>query len=256
MKSEKDQPHAAEIMDKINKYEFALKVLVVLEYKFCSLKKMDVRQAKKLRLVSTKPTLHNRVVTPDMVVEAGGRRFRYRAIVEIKESLPTLPENWGGISAQLEKYRLAAGGWEGTEPGAVHDVILAAGAPHAEKIAAWAKEDSDGSGTGEWLIVISIMPTTDDNGDDYIDVAKVHGKLAHPKIDRLLSSDRSCKVSLQKILKEIDQLKFYDSHPPVEYTMTILWDHIFSKFVHAKKRKKISDNKKVLINITMRRVQN
>ena len=36
--------------------------------------------------------------------------------------------------------------------------------------------------------------------------------------------------------------------------MTILWDHIFSKFVHAKKRKKISDNKKVLINITMTQI--
>lgn len=251
MRTNKQQQHADETENRIKKYEFALKVFVALEHKLCSLEKMDVYQAKKLRLSGVGSTSYSKEVTPDMVVEASRHgQLLYRAIVEIKESLPTLPKDWNAVVAQLEKYKLVAGGWDTDVPDKPHDVMLATGMPHAKKVAAWAGKNRGSGGTGNWLIVVSVVAAKHD-GEECIEIAKIYGKIAHPKIDRGLSPAQNCRISLNDIVTKVDQMKFYDSYPPIEYTMSILWDHVFSKFVHGKKLKKFKDNKKVLITVSM-----
>lgn len=253
MRTDKQKQHAWETQDKIKKYEFALKAFVALEHKFCSLAKVDIYQAKKLRLGGTEPALRGREVTPDMVVEANDNGILYRAIVEIKESLTTLPKNWDAMHAQLEKYKLATGGWGNAVPDAPHDVMLVASMRHVKKIVAWARKSRGGSSMGKWLIVVGIVVTKHVDGE-WMEITKVYGKISHAKIDRELSPKQDCRILLNDIVKKLAQMKFYDSHPPVEYTMSILWDYVFSKFIHGKKLKKFRADKKVSITITMKQI--
>lgn len=253
MITDKQRQQVKETQDKITKYEFALKAFVAIEHKFCSLEKMNVYQAKKLKLADAEPPLRGREVTPDMVVKANSRRFAYRAIIEIKESLPALPKNWDAVRVQLEKYKAAACGWDNTAPDVSHDVMLVTGMRHAKKIVAWARKDRNSSGIGKWLIVIGIA-VTKHRGKEEMEIAKVYGKISHPKINSELSSERNCRILLNDIVTKLDRMKFYDSHPPVEYTMSILWDHVFSKFIHGKKLKKFKDDKKVLVTISMTQI--
>ena len=251
---EQQQQHVSEVQGKIDKYEFVLKALVALEHAL-SAKGAAVHQGKHLHIPGAEPGGGGaRTVTPDIVVEAPGRGRPYRAIIEIKGSLPRRPKNWDGVIAQLEKYRLATGGWGAAAASdAPHDVMLAADAPHARRFADEMGKGRAGSGIEGWIVVIRVAAVQAD--DDYIEVAKVYGRIGHPGIDAGMSPDGDCRIPMYKILKEVNKLKFYDSNPPVEYTMAILWDHVFLRFVHGKKLRKVNDYEKVEISITIDQIR-
>ena len=253
MRTERQQRRADETQGKIEKYEFALKTFVALEHKLCSLVKVNVYQAKKIRRPGDKHPLDDIEVRPDMVVEECGHGTLYKAIIEIKESLSSLPENRSDVSAQLEKYRRATRGWDNDVSNMPHDVMLATGMLDAKKFVTWIKKDPQGSSLAEWLIVIGVLSIKYED-KEHIEIARIHGKIQHPKIDHVLSPEQRCRISLDDIVRKIDQMKFYDSHPPVEYTMSILWDHVFSKFLHGKKLQEFKDEKKVLIKISMTQI--
>ena len=254
MSTDKQQRHAIEVQGRIEKYEYALKAFVALEYKFCAFEKMDVRQGKKLYIPKAEPGGGERMVTPDMVIETASQRRLYRAVVEIKGSLPTRPEDWNGILSQLEKYKLASKGWSGSNGlNTPHDVILATGKLHAEKFADWLNKFDVKRDIKKWLVIVTVInPNDNDNG--FIDITKVYGRIRHSKIDSKMSAQK-CQIPMYKIIKKIDRMKFYDSDPPVEYTMAILWDHVFSKFIHGKKLQKMMDGEKVSISTNMDRIR-
>lgn len=247
MSPDERRRHAGEVRDQIKRYEYVLKSFIALEHVF-ALGGLSVHQGKSLRVAGAEGD--GREVTPDMAVEAAGRGRPYMAVVEIKGSLPEQPENWGGVIAQLEKYRLATGEWAGAAPGEPHDVMLATGAPHAERLAKWVGGARAGPGTGEWLVVIMVAPAK--HGDEEcMEIVRMHGQIGHPKINERMSPEANCRIPMWKVMVKMDQLKFDDSHPPVEYTMTVLWDHVFSKFVHGKKLRTLRDGKDVSIRVSM-----
>lgn len=255
MNADEREQHADEVRDKIKKYEHVLKSIVALEHKFGNLGGMSVHQGKKLRIAnSVSGGDAGKKVTPDMVVEAAGPGRPYRAVVEIKGSLPKRPENWGDVIDQLEKYRLATEGWDGTAPVAPHDVMLATGTPHAEKFAGEMAQSPAGSGMEKWLVVIRVAAAKH-GGEECIEIAKVYGQISHSKIDAKMSPEAHCRIPLYEIMEKIDQMKFYDSYPPVEYTMTILWDHVFSKFVRKKNLRPLRDGQDVAIYASMEQIR-
>lgn len=254
MNADERERHAREVRADITKYEHVLKSFVALEHKFCALGEMSVQQGKKLRLGAEAGKDAGREVTPDMVVEATGGGRRYRAVVEIKGSLPALPKDWDKAIGQLEKYRLATDGWDGAAPDEPHDVVLATGAPHAEKFAGEMGKAPAGSEMKKWLVVIRVAAAR--YGDDEcMEITKIYGKIGHQGIDAKMPTGKNCRIPLYEIMEEINQLKFYDSHPPVEYTMTILWDHVFSKFVPKKLLRELRDGQDVTIKVSMEQIR-
>lgn len=254
MSTDRPQHHAIHVEDRIKKYEYALKVLIALEHMFCSLDKTAVYQGKKLRIPDAESDRGEREVTPDMAVETTGQKRPYRAVVEIKESLPALPKDWDGVIDQLEKYRLATGGWDSAVSDMPHDVMLATDTPHAGKFASWLRNDHARSDMAKWLVVVMVV-TTKYNDKEFMKIARVHGRISSLKIDSELSLPKGYQIPLYKVMRKMGRMKFYDSNPPVEYTMAILWDHVFSKFVHAKKLQKIMDGEKVTISVSMKQIQ-
>jgi hypothetical protein len=63
--------------------------------------------------------------------------------------------------------------------------------------------------------------------NSFIDLKLVHGdKLTHGAASRAL--ELSKRVPLQNIFRNVDAIKFYDDHPPVLYTMGIIWHYVSS----------------------------
>lgn len=246
------QEYVCKARAEIKKYEFALKTIVTLEHIFSTLKNTTTYQGKTLHVPDSGPRRADRAVTPDVVVEAGWQKSPYRAVVEIKESLSALPENWSEIIDQLVKYTLATDGW-GNTPDVLHDVMLAAGAPNVTKFSNWVGDNTEMPDIKKWLIIIEINPAIHDSVE-YVEISRIRGKILYPAVSNALPT-QTRRVPLYNILKKIDQLKFYDSHPPVAYTMAILWDHVFSKFIHGKKLDEFNDDKKVMLTISMKQIR-
>lgn len=221
---------------------------------FSTLKNTSTYQGRKLYVPGTEPGHDNRPVTPDIVVETSGQKHSYRAIIEIKESLSALPVNWGDVIDQLTKYRRATGGWNNIEPGEPHDVILAAGAPNTTKFSNWVGNDTEMLNIKKWLIIVEIDVKKYDDTES-VEISRIRGQILHPGIGKVMSADKVYRVPLYNIIKKVDQLKFYDSHPPTAYIMAILWDHVFSKFIHGKKLQEFKDDKTVTLTISMKQIQ-
>lgn len=202
MDADERERHAGKVREDIKKYEYVLKSFVALEHIFCALGGMSVRQGKKLRLGTRAGGDAGRKVTPDMVVEATGGGRPYRAVVEIKGSLPELPENWSDVIGQLEKYRLATDGWDGAAPDEPHDVVLATGAPHAEKFAGEMGKALSGSEMEKWLVVVRIA-TARHGDDECVEITRIYGRIGHPGIDAEVSPKANCRIPLYEIMGKI-----------------------------------------------------
>ena len=243
-------PNVAQTYKDIKRYEFVLKAFIALEHKLCTIAGVTVHQGRVLYTDSSGSGTRHRRVTPDMVIEVAGPKNRYRAINEIKGSLPRNPKNWNEIIAQLEKYKRVCTGWVDPLPGNPHNVIMTLRGSDADAFAGHMAALGSKSDINTWPVVIKATPTHSEGGEG-IEIAIVQGRISNPKISSLLSDKNGCRIQLYQIVKKIDQMKFYDSHPPIPYTMTILWDHVFSKFLHGRKIQEFNEKKAVKITVSM-----
>lgn len=83
-------------------------------------------------------------------------------------------------------------------------------------------------------------------------VEKLSGKISHAKADGSLA--KGIEIHAYKLLKKLNNTKFYDSMPPLPYIMAILWVTIFPSLVHDKKRKMLHTCKKIAIDVEVDRV--
>lgn len=57
---------------------------------------------------------------------------------------------------------------------------------------------------------------------------------------------------MHNVVNDLEKIKFYDSKPPDVYTMLIMWDHIFSKYINSrKKREDLNHSKIVDVELTV-----
>ncbi len=76
-----------------------------------------------------------------------------------------------------------------------------------------------------------------------------HGKLSDSEIDEKMSN--GVAVTEHDLINMLNQTKFFDSEPPVYYTMIILWDHIFKNLLDETDFRILSKNKIVWKTISV-----
>jgi hypothetical protein len=100
---------------------------------------------------------------------------------------------------------------------------------------------------------LSILHSTNlEQANSFIFIKKDHGAISNQILDDLLSN--GVPVPRLKIIKEITQMKFYDSEPPIIYTMMIIWDFILKNFIDVKQSRELSINKTVKLSLTVQQV--
>lgn len=248
------------IYAEIAAYEFTTETIVFLERVFNDLADTNFRQGPRMEAAGGKG---DAPVTPDMVFEAAGTRRGlrspgYRAVGEIKASFPRFPTALDQLVEQIQKYDDDLDGWEtgraaASGPRIGHDLVIAARLEQARTFAASLPAAFQDRGV-EIKKPLSILGVVRRKGEDVdlFRVEKLSGRISHAGADSALA--KSVEIQAYELLKELDGTKFYDSRPPLQYIMAILWVQVFPKLAHDKKRKRLHMREKITIDVGVDRV--
>lgn len=243
----------AQVRAEIDAYMFTIQSMLGLEKIFAETLQIRVRHGPKM------DTSAGHEVTPDMSLEVtGGRLAGYRAINEVKSRYPTHEPALRRLARQLQQYDDIRPGWSLPDvrhrPGPpAYDLILTVPADQAADYANNLPGYLRTCGvviTREFCIVGFGLDSSD--GDERLHTKKVYGRLSIPDIDRVLAKGDA--LDMYGLLDELAPIKFYDSNPPIPYTMSILWSRVFLGMIHGKKRRDVRRGRTVKISVTIERL--
>lgn len=233
----------------INDYEFTCHTIAAITNIINHNLNGTCTQGKKLITSDRNLIQPNTEVTPDVVIEVlAGNERGYKAVTEIKVGLPWKQDYWLKTARQLKKYDDNLSGWEDESSGD-HDIIFAT---RAQRTNAFAKYMHELSARGElsldrrFCIVFSIP---NEEATSFILIKKESGAVSNSKLDDKFSN--GVGVPRIKIINEINQMKFYDSRPPVLYTMMIIWDHVFKTFLNVHQSREWGRHRTIEVQVTV-----
>lgn len=174
------------------------------------------------------PSPRNRIqatdpVTPDMVSEGNDVDL----VVEVKRSLPNNKSGQIDALNQIRKYDDDLTGWKRNTRR--HDIMLMV---HTSKSAQWAvflgrMQGEKKTSFNRKVTIVEYMRSSE--RETYFQLKRVWGKTSNAVLNRHLYN--GIVVKSDQIIKMISVAKFCDSKPDIAYTMSILWNHIFSSLI-------------------------
>ncbi len=163
-------------------------------------------------------------VTPDAVIQSSGA-LGY--VIEAKKSLPRDVRLWEDDAKQLKKYDDDLTGWwtpDGTVP--LHNVMLLLEIARSADFRNYLSSLTDDHKL-EFVKPFALIEfTPSPNGKMFLFLRKLSGTIHDPSISQQLAS--GIKVPLEDVLGDYGDKKYYDARPIPEYTMEILWQHVFT----------------------------
>ena len=244
---------AAQVRAKIDAYVFAVQAVLALEKIFAETLQAQARQGPKME------TSTGAEVAPDMTFEVAEGRFAgYRAVNEIKSQYPPRGRARRRLVRQLQQYDDIESGWSlpavsGEPSRTSYDLILTVPAGHAGDYVANLSKDLRASGVGITReICILGLGRDSQHSDGRLLTRIMHGCLSVPTINKRLAGDG--EHERYGLLGGVNAIRFYDSDPPVPYTMSVLWSHVFLNTIHGKKRRSMLQGRTVKIMVDIRRV--
>lgn len=242
------------IREKINDYEFTCQTIAAMSNIISYNLGGECTQGKEMRTSSTNSISPNTKVTPDLIIEVPTNRNSdsYHAVNEIKVTLPRDETYWIEDAKQLKKYDDDLSGW--TSPNsALHDVMFT-----TNELLTYAFQrylnNLFSSGKIFFTRKLSILHSTHQvQKDSFIIIKKDSGEISNRILDDKLSN--GVAVPELKIIKEISQMKFYDSDPPIVYTMMVIWDHVLKNFLNQSQLRDLKGNKIIPITVTIEEIR-
>lgn len=233
-----------EVRECIDDYEFTCQTIIAMKNLFEFNFQAKCYQGKKMKTTDQNAIQKNREVTPDMVIEVSNGKKNYFAVNEIKVDLPKDKTLWQEPVDQLKKYDDELTGWT-VNKNKKHDVMFTTIDPrtfafnkHINELIAQGKLSFERN--------LSILHSTRmEQNNTFFLIKKDYGTISDPDIDAMFSEGRP--VNKLHMVNEMNQMKFYDSEPPVVYSMMIIWDHVLKTFLDPKQSRELRANKKVTI---------
>jgi len=167
----------------------------------------------------------NLIVTPDIVIQVGDD-IGYA--VEVKYSIPRDRNYWSDDANQLLKYDDNLVGWwtdDETIPNTCSALLIEQGrsVQFIEFLTGWATEHNIIFSQNTSVIEFS----KSDNAKPYYFLRKQMGGILDENLSSRLKYGE--KIPIEKVVGSYGPKKFYDTEPPVvEYTMTIIWQDVFT----------------------------
>jgi hypothetical protein len=163
-------------------------------------------------------------LTPDIVIQ---KVSNLGYVVEAKKSLPEKNNHWKNTVDQLVKYDDNLLGWWSSDGKLdTHCIILLLEISRSADFKDYLEEKID-SGDLEFVRPFSLIEfTRSPEAQQYLFVRKLFGDIEDGLVSAKLHS--GCKVPIEGVLATFGEMKFYDTHPPLEHTMVILWQNIFT----------------------------
>ncbi len=178
---------------------------------------------KKLKTTKNNKISPSNIVSPDIV----SKNDLIGLITEVKKNLPTNKDYWNDDINQIEKYDDDLTGWTGEE-GSVdnHDIVILIHMVRSNQLKDYIRSlIKEGKiKFDKNLSIVEFVRNVERN--TFFSIKKVFGNILDEKIDKKL--DNCISVNFKHILKDLGKIKFYDSEPPIEYIMSILWNEYIS----------------------------
>ena len=248
----KDKIDSKKIKEDINDYLYSLQTLATLtnifEYNFQG----TSIQGKRLITSNHNTIQPNTPITPDLVTEFDkSQKFNdYGVVMELKTDLPLERKHWEQTVQQLKKYDDDLTNWNSNV--SKHDVALVTIPPRIFDFIQYV-ESSEMISRYKFdrnLIVVSSSPMHQANA--FIFVEKRHGKFLHEEID--IKFSKGVPVAELHILPQLRRMKFYDSKPPLIYTMLIIWNDVFNQYLDVEKIRELDRKRSITFVITLQDV--
>jgi hypothetical protein len=235
----------------INNYEYVCQTIVattnIMEYNFTG----KCAQGKKLKTSASNAVQPNTTVTPDLAIEISIEKEDYRAVNEIKAGLPEDKNHWISTAKQLKKYDDDLDGWNHTNS-KKHDILITTNELRVFELKKYLDELAS-AGTIKFDRNLAILHSTrSEQLGSFINIRKDYGTISSKKLDDMLSS--GVGIPEHNIVKEISQMKFYDSNPPIIYMMMIIWDHVLKTFLGLKQLRELKGNQTIPVVVTVKDV--
>jgi hypothetical protein len=240
-----------EIRELINDYEFTCHTIVAFENIVSFNIAGKCVQGKGMKTSASNEIQPNTDVTPDVVIEAPHNSDEYHAVNEITVDMSKDDSHWLKKARQLKKYDDDLTGWDkaSSKP---HDIMLTTNPARTYGFNNYMSKLKSENKL-EIKRPFSILQSTPmEQQNSFIFIKKEYGIISHPVLDNKLSN--GLPVARYNINNEINQMKFFDSNPPIVYTMMIIWDHILKNFLDLKQIRELRGNKIVPIEVTVQKV--
>lgn len=186
----------------------------------------------------------NNKVTPDLVIQVGSS---FGFVIEAKKSLPRNSNNrWRQTISQLEKYDDDLKGWW-TKNGCLptFNLTLLIDVDRSIDFSRYIQGLIDNGDVEQFNKPISIIEFfKKQEVKQFLRIRQVWGNLNPLSLQKQLESGKS--VPIEGL---IDSLKYYDNEPEVEYTMVLLWQHVFNERRQDESFDEISKSWLIEINV-------
>lgn len=234
-----------QVLDKIDNYKQTVGVIGALGLILTQHYQAEFRIGHRLQ-----PSAQNRIqtedsITPDIVVQ--GKNLDL--VGEVKKSFPRDHERWLRDIKQIEKYDDELSNWV-TKDVKNHDIMLLTHISISGSLKNFIEskiQENEVTFTRPLSIVEFVR---DSERHTFFMLRKIWGQLTNKILDKYISTD-PIEVRADDVVIELSTLWFYDSEPELPYTMSILWDKIFSNKVTPEMYRQAGGKKTIEITITV-----
>lgn len=235
---------------KITDYEWSCQTIVAMGNIVARNLKGTTFQGRPLRTSAGNSVSPDVEVKPDVQIEAPvpPEAAKYHAVNEIKANLPANHDFWERDVDQLQKYDDELAGWSRDFPNP-HDILFTTNDLRVNAVNDYLSEKGI---TFKRKFAI-LHSTRMEQNNTFINVRKDFGHVSDPALEKLLSD--GVGVNAIHVVKDINQMKFYDARPPVVYTMMIIWDHVLKTLTDFNKLKALRGRQAFPIAVTIDQIK-
>ena len=237
------------LKEEIDDYEFTLQTLAaisnIFEYNF------DAKNTYGKSMVTSKNNViqPNVTVTPDLVSELDvSKKENCGLVTEIKVDLPKNQQYWEESVKQLKKYDDDLTGWDSKNI-SYRDIIFVTNIMRTHAFTQFLGSEPIQKKYSFDRNLAVLNSSRLQQASAFMVIKKEHGKFTNAELDAMITN--GVGVPWTVILPMISNVKFYDSKPPVIYTMMIIWDHILKTYVDLKQRRDLGRRRTIEVMVSI-----
>jgi hypothetical protein len=224
------------VLDDVDDYAQTLEALVALSNVVVSLHSGSAWISRKLRLDDN--GVPGREVSPDLTAIISD----YGLLAETKQSLPRDQRLWTDLIVQVRKYDGKLHGLPSNVSS--HDVSLMCNQLISYSAAQYVEDAIKNKRLSMHSKFSVIAYNRNSKRRIFVFLRKESGQISNQDLENQLRA--GIQVDLEKVLRELSSVRFYDSEPPDIHTMSLLWVHIFPGLV---KRRKVKSRQPLEIEV-------
>ncbi|AFU59201.1 hypothetical protein Ngar_c22710 [Candidatus Nitrososphaera gargensis Ga9.2] len=230
--------------EKIDDYRLTVGAITAFGHVIIRYYSGTFRMGKKLQPSPANRVQAKKPVTPDVLAQGSDVKI----IGEVKKGFPKDRNRWLQDLKQVEKYDDELKGWPDGDI-KDHDLILFVHYPRAQALVDYTQEQIQ-KGTVTFNRKLAIVEyNRDSESSTFWTLKRIWGDITNSILSERLR--QVITINADEIVEELSSLWFYDSEPELPYTMSVIWDKVFSEKATLEAYRKARGRKTLELSFTV-----